>query len=46
MVGYRTPAEPSIIRRSAELWPEGIEFYGPANPFPQYVPDEDEDDES
>src|SRR4249920_1111911 len=40
MVGYRTHAEPSVIRRAAEMWPEGVEQmpyaseFVPPYPFP------------
>lgn len=39
-IGYRTHAEPSIVRRAAEVWPEGVEqmpyatSWTPLYPFP------------
>ena len=39
-LGYRTSAEPAIVRRAAEMWPEGVEqvpyatTWSPLYPFP------------
>lgn len=40
MIGLRTSAEPSVVRRAAEMWPEGVEqmpyatSWKPLYPFP------------